>query len=116
MKNKISIPIWKKTNLTVDEAAAYCGIGVKKLRKMTESEDCPFVLWNGTKRLIKRQQLDEYLESMSSISSDCQVCDRSIRIIGLSPTLNYDMNIKNKEVHQKWQIQNLMCRYGIKQT
>ena len=40
MKNKISIPIWKKTNLTVDEAAAYCGIGVKKLRKMTESEDC----------------------------------------------------------------------------
>ena len=67
MKNKISIPIWKKTNLTVDEAAAYRGIGVKKLRKMTESEDCPFVLWNGTKRLIKRQQLDEYLESMSSI-------------------------------------------------
>lgn len=37
-------------------------------------------------------------------------------IVGLSPTLNYDMNIKNKEVHQKWQIQNLMCRYGIKQT
>ena len=63
MKNKINIPIWKKTNLTVDEAAAYCGIGVKKLRKMTESEDCPFVLWNGTKRLIKRQQLDEYLEN-----------------------------------------------------
>ena len=67
MKNKISIPIWKKTNLTVDEAAVYCGIGVKKLRQMTESEDCPFVLWNGTKRLIKRQQLDEYLENMSSI-------------------------------------------------
>lgn len=41
---------------------------------------------------------------------------RSIRIIGLSPTLNYDMNIKNKEVRQKWQIQNLMYRYGIKQT
>lgn len=34
----------------------------------------------------------------------------------VSPTLNYDMNIKNKEVRQKWQIQNLMCRYGIKQT
>ena len=27
---------------------------------------------------------------------------------------DYDMNIKNKEVRQKWQIQNLMCRYGIK--
>ena len=67
MKNKISIPIWKKTNLTVDEAAAYCGIGSQKLRKMSDSEYCPFVLWNGTKRLIKRQQLDEYLENMSSI-------------------------------------------------
>lgn len=44
MKNKIDIPIWKKTNLTVDEASAYCGIGTKKLRRMTESEDCPFVL------------------------------------------------------------------------
>ena len=67
MKNKIDIPIWKKTNLTVDEASAYCGIGTKKLRRMTESEDCPFVLWDGTMRLIKRQQLDEYLENMSSI-------------------------------------------------
>ena len=67
MNNKISIPIWKKTNLTVDEAAAYCGIGVKKLRKMTESEDCPFVLWNGAKRLIKREKLDKYLAEMYSI-------------------------------------------------
>ena len=26
-ENKIIIPIWKKSNLTVEEAAAYCGIG-----------------------------------------------------------------------------------------
>ena len=25
-ENKIIIPIWKKSNLTVEEAAAYCGI------------------------------------------------------------------------------------------
>lgn len=67
MRNKVNVPIWKKTNLTVDEASAYSGIGTKKLRKMTESEDCPFVLWNGTKRLIKREQLDKYLENLSSI-------------------------------------------------
>lgn len=67
MRNKVKVPIWKKTNLTVDEASAYSGIGTKKLRKMTESEDCPYVLWNGTKRLIKREQLDEYLENLSSI-------------------------------------------------
>ena len=27
------------------------------------SEDCPFVLWNGAKRLIKRKQFEEYLSS-----------------------------------------------------
>ena len=32
-ENKIIIPIWKKSNLTVEEAAAYCGIGSRKLRE-----------------------------------------------------------------------------------
>ena len=57
-ENKIIIPIWKKSNLTVEEAAAYCGIGSRKLREMSDSEFCPFVLWNGSKRLIKRRKLD----------------------------------------------------------
>ena len=43
-ENKIIIPIWKKSNLTVEEAAAYCGIGSRKLREMSDSEFCPFVL------------------------------------------------------------------------
>ncbi len=61
------IPIWEKSNLTIEEAAAYSGIGVNKLRKMTDREDCPFVLWIGTKRLIKRKKLDEYIEKSYSI-------------------------------------------------
>ena len=61
------IPIWEKSNLTLEEAAAYSGIGIKKLRKLTESEQCSFVLWNGTKRLIKRRNLDEYMDRMYSI-------------------------------------------------
>ena len=65
--NKIIIPIWKKSNLTVEEAAAYCGIGSRKLREMSDSEFCPFVLWNGSKRLIKRRKLDEYLDNAYSI-------------------------------------------------
>lgn len=40
-ENKIIIPIWKKSNLTVEEAAAYCGIGSRKLREMSDSEFCP---------------------------------------------------------------------------
>ena len=61
------IPIWEKSNLTLEEAAAYSGIGINKLRKPTESEQCSFVLWNGTKRLIKRRKLDEYMDRMYSI-------------------------------------------------
>lgn len=63
----IQIPVWEKSNLTLEEAAAYSGIGINKLREITNEKDCPFVLWNGTKRLIKRKKLDEYLEKVSVI-------------------------------------------------
>ena len=61
------VPIWEKSNLTLEEAAVYSGIGINKLRKMTDHEDCTFVLWIGTKRLIKRRKLDEYVEKAYSI-------------------------------------------------
>lgn len=61
------VPIWEKSNLTLEEAAAYSGIGINKLRQMTDDENCEFVLWIGTKRLIKRRKLDEYIEKMYSV-------------------------------------------------
>lgn len=64
---KQEVPIWEKSNLTLEEAAAYSGIGINKLRKMTDKESCTFVLWVGTKRLIKRKKLDEYVDKMYSI-------------------------------------------------
>ena len=64
---KKEVPIWKRTALTLEEASAYSGIGIAKLRSISESENCQFVLWNGSKRLIKRRLLDEYLEKAYSI-------------------------------------------------
>ena len=64
---KHDVPIWEKSNLTLEEAAAYFGIGINKLRDMTEDEKCTFVLWNGSKRLIKRKALDDYLYKTYSI-------------------------------------------------
>ena len=61
------VPIWEKSNLTVEEASAYFGIGVNKLREMSNDENCPFVLWNGSKRLFKRTALEKYLETAFSI-------------------------------------------------
>lgn len=64
---KKEVPIWEKSNLTVEEAAAYSGIGINKIRELSNSEACPFVLWVGSKRLIKRKQLDEFMEKAYSI-------------------------------------------------
>ena len=33
---KYEVPIWEKYCLTLDEAAAYFGIGINKLREMTD--------------------------------------------------------------------------------
>ena len=64
---KREVPIWCKSNLTLEEAAAYSGIGVNKLRQLTDERNCDFVLWNGSKRLIKRVKLDDYLNRVYSI-------------------------------------------------
>ena len=62
-----AIPIWEKSNLTLEEAAAYSGVGINKLRTLSDGEQCQFILWVGSKRLIKRRRLDEYLDKAYSI-------------------------------------------------
>ena len=64
---KYEVPLWEKANLTIEEAAAYFGIGMNKLRELTEDEQCKFVLFVGTKRLIKRRLFEQYLEQAYSI-------------------------------------------------
>ena len=81
-KERLEVPIWvwlvtssknysrgqtNKPYLTIDEATAYTGIGREKLREMTRFADCPFVLWVGKRRMIKRELFDEYIEKMYEI-------------------------------------------------
>ena len=61
------IPIWEKSNLTLEEAAAYYNIGVGKLRELTNDDRCKFVLWVGNKRLIKKDLFNKYLNEMYSV-------------------------------------------------
>lgn len=67
MINNKEVPVWEKANLTIDEAALYTGIGRNKLRQITDDDRCPFVLWVGNKRLLKRKKMDEYFEKAFSI-------------------------------------------------
>lgn len=64
---KREIPIWEKANLTLEEASAYFNIGINKLRELSDQDNCKFVLWCGSKRLIKRKLLEEYLDKTFSI-------------------------------------------------
>mgnify|MGYP001392030719 CR=1 FL=1 len=61
------IPIWEKSNLSLEEAAAYSGIGINKLREITNEDRCKFVLWVGNKRLIKPPLSNQFIEQAYSI-------------------------------------------------
>ena len=63
----VLVPVWEKATLTIDEAAAYTGIGKNKLYDISEKEGCDFVMFVGTRRLFKRKKLDEYIEKAFSI-------------------------------------------------
>lgn len=59
---KKSVPVWKKVNLTIEEAAAYSNIGINRIEEMAKRPGCPFVLYIGRKKLIKREAFEKYLE------------------------------------------------------
>ncbi len=61
------VPVWERAMITLEEAAAYTGIGVRKLRHMTDSPSCDYVVWVGTRRMIKRKKLDVFLERAYSV-------------------------------------------------
>lgn len=67
METNKTVPIWEKSNLTLEEASAYSGIGVNKIRDLSNERNCSFVLFVGTKRLIKRRLFDEYIDRAYSI-------------------------------------------------
>ena len=62
LKEKLSI--CEKAYLTLEESAEYFNIGINQLREMTNDKNCPVVIWNGSKRLIKRKKLEAYLDSV----------------------------------------------------
>ena len=61
------IEIKDKPTLTIEEAACLYNIGEHKLRELTDEDKCPFVLFVGRKRLIKRRKFDEFIDKAYSI-------------------------------------------------
>ncbi|MCG4611791.1 helix-turn-helix domain-containing protein [Anaeromassilibacillus senegalensis] len=47
--------------LTIKEAAEYSNIGINKIDSMLRQPNCPFVLYVGTRKLVKRREFEEYI-------------------------------------------------------
>ncbi len=55
------VPIQEKLLLTIKEAAMYSNIGINRIDSMLREEGCPFVLFVGSKKLVKRREFEAYI-------------------------------------------------------
>lgn len=61
------IPIWEKMNLTMEEASEYSNIGINKMYEIANNPMCPFVLYVGKRRLIKRKEFEKFIEKSTEL-------------------------------------------------
>ena len=62
-----NVPIHLKMTLTTREAAEYSNIGINKIDSMLRAPNCPFVLYIGIKKLVKRREFEEYISKKTVI-------------------------------------------------
>lgn len=68
LNDKLTIPFWEKLLLSVDEAAAYSGIGENRLRNyIKDNKHADFILWIGTHAKIKRPQFEKFICNLNYI-------------------------------------------------
>ncbi len=64
LKEISNVEIKDKLNLTPEEAAKYSNIGINKIEEMLRKPNCPFVLYIGKKKLVKRIPFEDYLKKV----------------------------------------------------
>ena len=63
---KYEIPIYEKSNLTLEEAAAYFGIGEKRIRFLVQSNS-DLGIMNGDRRMVNRKRFEKFIDETSGI-------------------------------------------------
>ncbi len=58
---KEKVPIHQKVTLTIKEAAAYSNIGINRIDLLLKKPNCPFVLYVGSRKLVKRQEFEQFI-------------------------------------------------------
>ena len=68
MNSIVTIPVWERYTLSIEEAAAYFRIGENKLRKIvSENKDADYLLWNGNRPQIKRKKFEQFIDCLSVV-------------------------------------------------
>jgi len=55
------VPTHLKMALPIKEAADYSNIGINKISSLLKQPNCPFVLYVGNRKLVKRTAFEEYI-------------------------------------------------------
>ena len=66
-RNTCDVKISEKVLLPIIEANAFSGIGLNKLRDLTNDPRCPFVFYVGKCKMIKRKAFERFLEEKIEI-------------------------------------------------
>ena len=67
IQQDMRLPIDRKMLLSIREAAEYSNIGINKIDEMLKQPNCPFVLFVGTKKLVKRKSFEAYIDGKVAI-------------------------------------------------
>lgn len=65
--DKITVPVSEKYNLTINEAAVYFNIGVKRLRRLVSENPGKFTIRCGSKQLIIKHKFEKFVDETQTI-------------------------------------------------
>ena len=63
----VPLPIHRKLALTIRKAAEYGNIGIDEIDWLLRQRDCPFVLYIGSKKLVKRKEFEAFVSNSFAI-------------------------------------------------
>ena len=119
IEKKKEQPFWKKKCLSVNETAAYTGIGRGKIRELMKRKDCNFMTTDGYQVYVIIDKFVEFLNSRNEIYEEQPWQDQNEKIkqgqffarenfkevmevistVGLMKTIKEDMFIQKRLKH-----------------
>ena len=75
-----TVPIHLKITLSIKEANKLTGIGINSIEDRLREPNCPFVLFVGAKKMIKRKEFEEYI-SKTLIFQNIEKSETTIDIL-----------------------------------